>query len=112
MSGCKKQEIWSKGFDHDRHRQQLSKSVLNLFQAGFQVRCQQAMEQVFSRFPAHRESSRAIGPRVQSALHRLTDSHVLVIDALADGYALSVAFRSRFAHIVDIEIEDHGTAIN
>ena len=72
-----------------------------------QIRGQQAMEQMFTRFAPHGEPPRTISARVQAALHGLADSHVLVVDPFPHGDTLPVPLLGRWAHIVKIEVEDH-----
>src|SRR5664279_3133477 len=49
---------------------------------------------------------------MQAALYRLADSHVFVVYAFAHGNTLAIAFCSRFADVVKVEIEDHCAAVN
>src|SRR6516164_2954227 len=70
------------------------------------------MKQMFSGLATHGEASRIIGSRLQSALHRLANSHVLVIHPFADEDALPVALGGALANIIKIEIEDDGATVH
>src|SRR5208283_1829198 len=64
------------------------------------------------RFSPHGEPSCPIRSRVQAALHGFANPDVLIIHPLADGDTLPVALGGGVALVIEVEIEDHGAAIN
>ena len=63
-------------------------------QPALQIPRQQPVKQMLAGLAPHRQPSRAVRPRMQSALHRLADPDVLVVHPLADGDALPIALRA------------------
>src|SRR5271166_219835 len=88
-----------------------SPKICGNLQAALEIPGQQPMEQTLARFATDREAPCAVGSRMQAALHRLANPHILVIHAFAYGDALAIAFGGRIADIVEVEIEDHFAAI-
>src|SRR5215218_5979149 len=58
----------------------------------------------------HRQSSTLIRPRIQPALHRLTDRDILILDALA--HLNTGAARLLTHHIRKVKIEDHFSLVH
>src|ERR1700733_1772994 len=88
------------------HSQSLTPQLL------LQIRCQQSMKQLFSRFPPHRQPPRPIGSRPQPALHRLANPQVFILHSIPNLDALLVVGACTLAHITEIEIENHPAMVN
>src|SRR6266480_3347377 len=65
------------------------------------------MEQMLSCLTAHRESPRAVRPRLQPALHRLANIQILTLDAITDGNTLLVVLALSFTQICKEKIKNH-----
>src|SRR5208282_6653821 len=70
------------------------------------------MKQLFPGFPAPREPSRAVGPRLQPSLHGLANPQILILHAISDRDTPLVVRARRLADIAEIEIENHAAMIH
>src|SRR5580658_4365477 len=81
-------------------------------QATLQIRREQLMKQLFARFAPCGESSCPIRARLQTALHRLADTQILILYSIADRHALFVVGARSFADIAEVEIENHPAMVH
>src|SRR5947208_10081849 len=65
------------------------------------------MEQMLSCLTAHRESPRAVRPRLQPALHRLADIQIFLLNAITYRNTLLVVLAMCVADVSKIEIKNH-----
>src|SRR5947208_17120562 len=70
------------------------------------------MEQMLSCLTAHRESPRAVRPRLQPALHRLADIQIFLLNAITYRNTLLVVLAMCVADVSKIEIENHMAVVN
>src|SRR5205809_6533670 len=70
------------------------------------------MEQMLSCLTAHRESPRAVRPRLQPALHRLADIQIFLLNAITHGNTLLVVLALSVAHVGQVEIENYVAVVN
>src|SRR6266403_527316 len=81
-------------------------------QATFQIRRQQLMKQVLSRFPPHREPPGSISPRLQPPLHRLANPQILILYLVPHRHALLVVSAPSFAYVAEVVIKDDPAMIH
>ena len=90
---------------HPSHARRLPQPTL-------QIRRQQLMKQLFSRFAPHREPPGSIGPRFQSPLHRLANSQILILHTIPHRDTLLVVSARRLAHVAEVEIKNHPAMVH
>src|SRR6266436_1060374 len=77
-----------------------------------QIRRQQLMKQVLSRFPPHREPPRSISPRLQPPLPRPANSQLLILYLAPHRDTLLVVSAPSFAYVAEVVIKDDPAMIH
>ena len=70
------------------------------------------MEQLLTRLAANRETPGAVCTRLQSSLHILTDSQILVLHAVPNGNTLRVVLPARLAHVAEVKVKDDSATVD